>query len=75
MKQHDCLHRLLLSHDAGWFDPDRPGGENYAPYTTLFEQLIPALNNAGITEEELALILEKNPAEAFTIRKRLLNKM
>jgi phosphotriesterase-related protein len=72
MKQHNCLHRLLLSHDAGWFDPAQPYGKNYAPHTALFEQLIPALKEAGITFEELDLILVKNPAEALTVRKRIL---
>ena len=72
MKQHNCLHRLLLSHDAGWFDPAQPYGKNYAPHTPLFEQLIPALKEAGITFEELDLILVKNPAEALTVRKRIL---
>jgi len=72
MKQHNCLHRLLLSHDAGWFDPAQPDGHNYAPHTALFDQLFPALKEAGITPDELNLILVKNPAEALTIRKRLL---
>ncbi len=72
MKQHNCLHRLLLSHDAGWFDPAQPDGHNYAPHTALFDLLIPALKEAGITPDELNLILVKNPAEALTIRKRLL---
>lgn len=72
MKQHKCLHRLLLSHDAGWFDPSQPDGKNYAPHTALFEQLIPALKETGITPEELDLILVKNPAEALMVRKRIL---
>lgn len=72
MKQHNCLHRLLLSHDAGWFDPAQPDGHNYAPHTALFDLLFPALKEAGITPDELNLILVKNPAEALTIRKRLL---
>ncbi len=71
MKQHNCLHRLLLSHDAGWFDPAQPDGKNYAPHTALFELLIPALKEAGITPEELDLIMVKNPAEALTVRKRI----
>jgi phosphotriesterase-related protein len=72
MKRNNCLHRLLLSHDAGWFDPDKPAGENYASHTAVFEQLIPALKNAGITAADLDLIMKQNPAKAFTVRKRLL---
>jgi predicted metal-dependent phosphotriesterase family hydrolase len=72
MKKHNCLHRLLLSHDAGWFDPDKPDGLNYQPHTFIFEKLIPALKDAGITSTELDMIMKENPANAFTVCKRLL---
>jgi phosphotriesterase-related protein len=72
MKNNHCLHRLLLSQDSGWFDPDKPDGSNYHPHTGIFEQLIPALKEAGITELELNQIFVENPAKAFTVRKRLL---
>jgi predicted metal-dependent phosphotriesterase family hydrolase len=72
MKNNQCLHRLLLSQDAGWYDPDKPNGSNYHPHTLIFEQLIPALREAGITEKELQQIFVDNPAKAFTVRKRLL---
>jgi predicted metal-dependent phosphotriesterase family hydrolase len=72
MKNNQCLHRLLLSQDAGWYDPDKPDGYNYHPHTLIFEQLIPALREAGITEKELHQIFVENPAKAFAVRKRLL---
>lgn len=72
MKNHQCLHRLLLSHDAGWYDPDKPDGSNYQPHTLIFEQLIPELKKAGITDAELHQIFVENPAKALTVRKRLL---
>lgn len=72
MKKNGCLHRLLLSHDAGWYDPDKPDGSNYQPHTRLFDQLVPALKKAGITDEELYQVQVLNPAKAFTIKKRLL---
>ncbi len=72
MKQHNCLNRLLLSHDAGWFNPDKPDGSNYQPHTFIFEKLIPALKSAGITEAELNQIMVVNPARAFTVKERLL---
>ncbi len=71
LKRHNCLHRILLSQDAGWYDPDKPAGENYQPHTPLFRELIPALNEAGITDADLNTILAKNPGKAFTVRKRL----
>jgi predicted metal-dependent phosphotriesterase family hydrolase len=72
MKKNSCLDRLLLSHDGGWYDPDKPDGSNYQPHTLIFDQLIPALKRAGITDEELKLIQVINPAKAFTIKKRTL---
>jgi len=72
MKNNQCLHRLLLSHDAGWYDPDKPDGSNYQPHNLVFEQLIPGLKEAGITEKELHQIFVENPAKAFTVRKRIL---
>lgn len=72
MKNNHCLHRLLLSQDAGWYDPDKPDGSNYHPHTLIFEQLIPALKEAGITEKELHQIFVENPAKAFTVRRRLM---
>ena len=38
-------HRLLLSHDAGWYQVGNPDGGKAAirPYTALSDQLIPAL--------------------------------
>lgn len=72
MKKHHCLDRLLLSHDAGWFNPDQPDGSGYQPYTFVFEILVPALRKAGITDAELNQIMVINPSKAFTIRKRLL---
>jgi len=72
MKNHQCLHRLLLSHDAGWYDPDKPDGANYQPHTLVFEQLVPELKKAGITDRELHQIFVENPAKALTVRKRLL---
>lgn len=71
MKKYNVLHRLLLSQDAGWFDPEHPDGSNYQPHTPLFEELIPALNRAGITDADLHKILGVNPGKAFTVRIRV----
>jgi len=74
LKKHNCLHRVLLSQDAGWYDPDKPDGGNYQPHTLLFSELIPALNEAGITDADVNQILLKNPAKAFTLKKRLIDQ-
>jgi phosphotriesterase-related protein len=71
LKKHNCIHRVLISQDAGWFDPDKPGGENYQAHTPLFDELIPALNQAGITDADVNKILHVNPGKALTVKKRV----
>ncbi len=66
--------RLLLSHDAGWYwvgEPDGGKGK-IRPYTTLMDELLPALKSIGVSEAVLRKLLVDNPREAFTIgvRKR-----
>jgi phosphotriesterase-related protein len=59
---------LLLSHDAGWYNPARPDGlpeEGYRGYTALANDFIPALSTRGISDEQIRLITEKNPWNAF----------
>lgn len=59
---------LLLSHDAGWYNPARPDGlpdDGYRGYTALVEKFIPGLLERKVTEEHLHLITVKNPATAF----------
>ncbi len=36
-------HRLLLSHDRGWYDPSQPGGGIPKPFTYLSEVFLPKL--------------------------------
>jgi phosphotriesterase-related protein len=67
IKEAGLLNRLLLSHDAGWYSPGEESGGTYRGYTAIFDELIPALQERGITEEEIELILVRNPVEAFSI--------
>ena len=71
MKENKVLHRLLISHDAGWYDPDKPGGGDFRPYNTVFKMLVPQLLDNGFTDQEIDLIFKANPVEAFAVRKRL----
>ena len=60
--------QLLLSHDAGWYNPARPDGlpeEGFRGYTALTREFLPALRERGITEEQVRLITVNNPARAF----------
>ena len=72
MKDRGLLNRVLVSHDAGWYDVGKPGGGEFRPYDTLFKSFLPALKEAGFTPDEIQQLLVVNPREAFTIRERSL---
>lgn len=71
MKKHNLLHKVLISHDAGWFAPKRPD-KKYQPHTLIFKELIPVLKKNGFSDNDLDQILIENPARAFTVKKSLL---
>ncbi|MBA7520951.1 Phosphotriesterase homology protein [subsurface metagenome] len=68
MKFQDLLHKILISHDAGWYHVGEPNGGNFIGFTTLFDKLLPALKNSGFTNDEINLLLVINPAEAYSVR-------
>ncbi|WP_432491215.1 phosphotriesterase family protein [Kineococcus gypseus] len=57
--------RLLLSHDAGWFDPALPGGGTPRPFTDLTGSFLPALRAAGVGDDVLDDLCVRNPFRAF----------
>jgi len=65
-KEHGILDRILISHDAGWYDPQKQQ-QTIAPYTNIFTKLLLELRAQGFTEQEVALLLSVNPAKAFAI--------
>lgn len=66
------LDQVLISHDAGWFDPAKPNGGDPRGYTLLFEELVPRLRKAGLSPQEIDQLLQTNPARALSISVRLL---
>jgi phosphotriesterase-related protein len=68
LRQAGLLNRVLISHDAGWYDPDKENGGDFRGYSDIFDHLIPEMKESGFTEEEIAQLLVKNPANAFRIR-------
>lgn len=70
LKVSNLLNKVLLSHDAGWYDPGRENGGVYKGYNTLFEKLLPLLRNENYSEEEIDQLLVINPSQAFTIKIR-----
>jgi len=60
--------QLLLSHDAGWYNPARPNGlpeDGFRAYIALTKEFLPAVLERGINEEQVQLITVDNPARAF----------
>ncbi len=70
-KDAGILEKILLSHDAGWYDPQKET-QSIQAYVNLFDHLYPALMKRGFTQEEWDLLVKKNPVRAYGIRKRLL---
>jgi phosphotriesterase-related protein len=62
-------NNILLSHDAGWYDPSQPDGQpegdGIRGYTALFKFFIPDLIKHGVTESIIEEITIRNPAQAF----------
>jgi phosphotriesterase-related protein len=61
--------RILLSHDAGWYDPSQPDGQpegdRIRGYTALVKQFIPSLRARGVTDDLISLMTVTNPARAI----------
>jgi len=72
LKKENLLHHVLISHDAGWFDPGKPDGGTFRPFTTIFKKLIPSLEAAGFTQKEIDQLLIINPAVAYSVSLRTL---
>ncbi|MBC8110437.1 MAG: phosphotriesterase [Verrucomicrobia bacterium] len=74
LKKEQVLPKILISHDAGWYDPDKSDGGDFRGYTTIFKKLIPALHKKGFSDKEIKQLMVVNPAKAFEIEVRKLRK-
>jgi phosphotriesterase-related protein len=70
LRRRGLLSRVLISHDAGWYSVGEPGGGKFRPYAAMFEQFLPALKRAGLSDGEIRQLTVENPAQAFTVRIR-----
>lgn len=68
MRSEGLLNRVLVSHDAGWYNADQPRGGTFRSFDTVFKTFIPALRERGFAQSEIDQIFLINPAEAFEIR-------
>jgi phosphotriesterase-related protein len=70
LRERGLLGRVLLSHDAGWFDPAKPGGGDFRGYELLAEGFVPLLRERGFGADAIERLLVANPASALTVRRR-----
>ena len=59
---------ILLSHDAGWYQPGNPNGEpedGYRGFADLSKTFIPSLITKGVPDETIKLITQDNPKRAY----------
>lgn len=59
--------RILLSHDAGWYQPGSPNGGTPKGYTYLYEKFIPALRAAGAEDKLVRRLTIENPWHAYAM--------
>lgn len=59
------IGQMLLSHDAGWYDPAQPKGGTPKPYTPLSTTILPLLRTAGVSEADIVQLTHANPFDAF----------
>ncbi len=72
MKKEGFLHKVLFSHDAGWYTPGEPGGGEFRGFSEIENFLIPALRKNGLSQQDIHQLFVLNPAEAFQVKRRLL---
>ncbi len=68
LRRRGHLGQILLSHDAGWFDPAKEGGGVFRPFDLLVPVFLPQLREAGFTADEIDLVTRINPARALAVR-------
>jgi phosphotriesterase-related protein len=62
-----CFDNILLSQDAGWYQPGEWSGGTQKPYTHLTNCFIPALLSAGIPEPFIRKLTRDNPFNALAM--------
>ena len=61
-----CENQILLSHDAGWYNPGQKDGGTQRPFTSLTKSFLPKLKKAGLTDVQIRKLTQQNPFRAFS---------
>lgn len=67
LKNAGLLDKVLISHDAGWYDAGEPNGGDFRGYTDIFDFMLSRLVDTGFTDEEILKLLVDNPARALSL--------
>lgn len=73
MRDFGLLHRVMLSHDAGWYNVGEPDGGVFRSFDTLFTEFIPHLKKEGLSDHHINQMIKINPSKAFAVRVRRIN--
>jgi phosphotriesterase-related protein len=57
--------RILISHDAGWYNPGQPNGGQQRGFTPLTTTFVPKLKKAGLSDAQVRKLTRENPFRAF----------
>lgn len=66
LRKDGYLKNVLISMDAGWYNPREVNGGEIRGYTSLFEMLLPKLRAAGLMEEEIYTLMHDNVFRAYS---------
>ena len=59
--------RILISHDAGWYNPGQQDGGKQRGFTSLTKSFIPKLKKTGLTDAQIRKVTHENPFQAFSM--------
>jgi phosphotriesterase-related protein len=68
LKSAGFLDRVLISHDAGWYNVGQKGGGTFRDYNYLLGTFVHLLPRHGFTAMDIRKLTIENPARAFTIK-------
>lgn len=71
LKANNFLKNTLISHDAGWYQPEKKDGGEFKAFNKIDKELIPRLKKIGFSDKHFKQLLIQNPQSAFSIQKRL----
>jgi phosphotriesterase-related protein len=74
LRREGLLHRVLVSHDAGWYTIAEPRGGEFRSFDTAFTEFGPALRAAGATDRDIDQIFIENPSRAYALGVRAVNR-